>query len=83
MHSYKAAHQGSGLGVPYLHELVLRCAGDLIAVPRDSDRVTRICCTLGDTRLWMGYLKSHPLFSCALPANPEAVPALNAGGIDL
>ena len=44
--SHKAAHQGSGLGVPDLHEVVLRPADDAIAVRRESDgphgaRVTR------------------------------------------
>ena len=43
-HSHKAAHLGSGLDVPDLHESVVRRADDASAVPRESDgpfRVTR------------------------------------------
>ena len=36
-HSHKAAHLDSGLGVPDLHELVVRPAGDAIAVRGESD----------------------------------------------
>ena len=46
MHSHKAAHLGSGLSIPDLHEGVVRPADEASAVPRESDgphpaRVTR------------------------------------------
>ena len=37
-HPHKAAHLGSGLGIPDLHELVVRPAGGELRVRRESDR---------------------------------------------
>ena len=53
-----AAHLGSGLGVPNLHEFVTRPADDAVPVPRESDRehdirVTRKRAHLPPTHLYL------------------------------
>ena len=55
--AHMAAHLDSGLGVPDLHEVVLRPADDAIAVPRESDgpqpvEVTRQRAHLPPTHLY-------------------------------